>query len=280
MKRITKRNVVAVFFATLFAISILTPAAAAPPAPTPTPDFLAKLPRDEKGRVIGGELFPVINYSPAMVAGMPCPRVTKWEFDVLKMQPPLRDYGVARNPCVVQNAVDDLVRTLWFNPAFQNPETMKAVAKVYDTDPMNVNGVEKTLRQSLIDLYRKGQQNYNVCDKPVFRLLYVDAKAPLIADNDGRVSGQAIQIVILRATRDVQPFECKFVSYKDGSVKGSFKVTAEDMRKPFGVKVSVFNLLWNTTTKRWVVYAMDAQPAVEDYPATARVLWSESSIKP
>jgi hypothetical protein len=29
------------------------------------------------------------------------------------------------------------------------------------------------------------------------------------------------------------------------------------------VKVSVFNLLWNPSTKRWVVYAMDAQPAVK-----------------
>jgi hypothetical protein len=249
------------------------PAHATPAAQTPTPDFFAKLPRDEKGRLIGGELFPVVNYSPTMITGKPCPRVTKWEWDVVKMQAPLRDYGIVREPCVVQNAVDDLVRTLWFNPAFQNPETMKAVEKVYDTDPMNVDGVEKTLRQSLIDLYRKGEQNYNVCDKPVFRLLNVDAKAPLIADNDGRVSGQAIQIVILRATRDVQPFTCNFVSYKDGSVKGRYAVTAEDMRRPFGVKVSLFNLLWNVAMKRWVVYTMDAQPAVVNYDGTVRILW-------
>lgn len=256
------------------------PVHAAPPAQTPAPDFLARLPRDEKGRVIGGELFPVVNYSPMMITGKPCPRVTTWEFDVVKMLPPLRDYGVARNPCVVQNAVDDLVRTLWFNPAFQNPETMKAVEKVYEADPMNADGVEKTLRQSLIDLYRKGRQNYNECDKPVFRLLNVDAKAPLLADNDGRVSGQAIQIMILRATRDVQPFECKFVSYKDGSVKGSYKVTVEDIRKPFGVKVSVFNLLWNAAKKRWVVYAMDAQPVVENYRTATEAALEKSSVKP
>jgi hypothetical protein len=268
----------------LFVLSALagaiSPAHAAPPAQTPAPDVLARLPRDEKDRIIGGELFPVVNYSPVMITGKPCPRVTKWNFDVVKMPSPLRDYGIVSDPCVVQNAVDDLVRTLWFNPAFQNPEMMKGVEKVYDTDPMNVDGVEKTLRQSLIDLYRKGQQNYNVCDKPVSRLLNVEAKAPMIADNDGRVSGQVIQIMILRATRDVQPFECKFVSYKDGSVKGNYKVTAEDMRRSFGVKVSVFNLLWNAAKKRWVVYAMDAQPAVADYATTALALRTPSPAKP
>ncbi len=260
---------------------VFTPMAhAASPTQTPSPNSLVKLPRDEKGRVVGGELLPVVNYSPTMITGKPCPRVTTWEFDIVKMQPPLKDYGFAKNPCVVQNAVDDLVRTLWFNPTFQNPETMKAVEKVYDKDPMNVDGVEKTLRQSLIDLYRKGQQNYNACDKPVFRLLNVDAKAPLIANNDGGVSGQAIQIMILRATKSIEPFECKFVSYKDGSIKGSYKVTAEAMRKPFGVKVSVFNLLWNPMKKRWMVYYMDALSVVDNYFVTADVLSTGSPSTP
>lgn len=279
MKRLLKRVLVTAIGAAL-TVGALVPAVAAPRSQTPTPVDLAKLPRDEQGRVIGGERFPVVNYSPTMITGQPCPRVTQWEFDVIDVPPPLRDYGVVRDPCVVQNAVDDLVRTLWFNPAFQSPETMKAVEKVYDTDPMNVDGVERTLRRSLIDLFRTGEQNYNVCDKSVVRLLNVDAKAPLIADNDGRVSGQVMQIMILRATPDVQPFECRFVAYKDGSVKGSFKVTAEDMRRQGGVKASVYNLLWDAGKKRWVIYQMDTPPILGDYASTTKNVLMVSTSRP
>ena len=244
----------------------------------PEVPFEQRLPRDEKGRIIGG-LFPVLNYSPTMITGQPCPRVTKWEFEVVRMKPPLRDSGISKNPCVVQNAVDDLVRTLGFNPAFNTPETMRAVAKVYDTDPMNVDGVEETLRRSMIELYRQGQQNYNRCDRPVYRLLHVDAHAPLIANNDGRVSGQAIQIMLLRVAENVAPFACEFVSYGDGMVRGRFAVTATDMRKPYGVRVNVFNLLWNPVKRKWQVYTMDALPVVADYAATAKVLWTASPVK-
>ena len=247
---------------------------------TPAPDvpFEHKLPRDEKGRIIGG-LFPVLNYSSIMITSKPCPRVTKWEFEVVKMKPPLRDYGISNDPCVVQNAVDDLVRTLWFNPAFNTPETMQAVAKVYDTDPMNVDGVEETLRRSMFELYRQGLQNYNRCDRPVYRLLHVDAQAPLIANNDGRVSGQTIQIMLLRVAKDVSPFACEFVSYGDGTVKGRFAVTTADMRKPYGVRVNVFNLLWNPARRIWQVYSMDALPVLADYAAIARALLAASLVK-
>ena len=125
------------------------------PKSTSVLSFNATLPRDENGRIIGGAQFPVINYAPTMMTGKPCSRVLKWEIEIVKMPPPLRDYGVSKDPCVVQNAVDDLSRTLWFNPAFNTPESMAEVDKVYDRDPMNMLGVERTLRESMIALYRR-----------------------------------------------------------------------------------------------------------------------------
>ena len=156
---------------------------------------------------------------------------------------------------------------------------MPAVTKVYDTDPMNVDGAEETLRRSMIELYRQGKQNYNRCDRPVYRLLYVDARVPLIANTDGQVSGRAIQIMLPRVAKDVRPFVCEFVSYGDGTVQGRFAVTAADMRKLYGVRVNVFNLLWSPAKQRWQVYSMDVLPVLADYDATARVLWAESPVK-
>ena len=205
-----------------------------------------------------------------MITGKPCPRVTKWDVDVVKLQAPLRSYGVSQDPCMVQNAVDDLARTLFFYPPMQTPETMRAVDKIYDSDPLNVKGVEKTLRASWIAAYRSGEGVYHRCDKPVMRLIVADARAPLIANNDGKVSGQAIQLIVLRATPDLSPFACAFVAYKDGTVKGGYAVTAEDMRQPFGVKVHVYNLLWNATTKHWQVYFVDTVAVLEDYLKAVR----------
>ena len=156
----------------------------------------SRITRDERGRIIGGAAFPIINYSPTMITaplGKPCLRVTSWEFDVVKVPAPAHDYGVSKDPCVVQNAVDDLARTLYFYPALQTPETMRDVAAVYDRDLLNVNGVERTLRQSWIDAYRNGTAVYHRCDTPVYRVIVADARMPLIANNDGR----AIQIMVL-----------------------------------------------------------------------------------
>lgn len=245
------------------------------PIPTATTSPMATvaitLSRDEKGRIIGGAM-PIINYSPTLITGKPCPRVTKWDFELVKLPAPFQNYGISKNPCVVQNAVDDLVRTLWFNPAFQNLETMKAVDAVYDNDLMNVLGVEKTLRNSLIRFYREGKQNYNVCDKPVYRLLHVDANAPLIANNDGSVSGNAIQTMVLRATPDMQPFSCQFASYGDGSVKGKFELTEAMLRGKEPAQATVYKLLWNAQTRHWVVYFSDGVP-IDNYPTLVQQLF-------
>lgn len=239
---------------------VAIPHGSATPYPTQTLDdaaLHARITRDERGRVIGGETFPVVNYSPTMITGKPCPRVTQWDFDIVKMPAPAHDYGISKDPCVVQNAVDDLARTLYFYPALQTPESMHEVDAVYDKDPMNVNGVERTLRQSWIDAYRSGNGVYHRCDKPVYRLILADAQTPLIANNDGRVSGRAMQIMVVRTASDGAPFACDIVGYKDGVVRGRFAIAAEDMRKQDGVKAHVYSLLWNPKIGHWQVYFVD-----------------------
>ena len=39
-------------------------------------DLLSRLPKDERGRVIGGTVFPLLNYSPTMITG----KSSKWLF--------------------------------------------------------------------------------------------------------------------------------------------------------------------------------------------------------
>ena len=167
------------------------------------------------------------------------------------MTAPLKSIGVNKDPYVVQNVVGDLVGTIQFYPAFQSPQTISAIEKIYDTDLANLCCVEKTLRTSMIRAWRVGEGVYHVCDKPVFHLLNVDARTPLIANNDGRVSGRAIQLTLLRVSPDLQPFECRFMRYKDGQPSGGkFAITADMVAGKAEAPAVVYNLLWNSRTDR------------------------------
>jgi len=248
---------------------------AASPVSSSNADLLSKLPRDEQGRVIGGTVFPLLNYSPTMITGKPCPRVAVWQVEVVKMPAPLRDFGVVKDPCVVQNAVDDLVRTLMFAPAYQTPETMREVDAIYDTDSMNINGVTDLLRHSMIRQYRAGKGIYQRCNRPVYRLLNVDAKALLPANPAGRITGTIMQITMLKVAKGVGPFACEFVSYQDGSVLRTARVTAGDTR----FAALQYDLRWNSKTKTWMVESFDGFQMV-GYFETARAWLMDSPVKP
>ena len=255
--------------------------ALATPVPTATLDALqGKLPRDEKGRIIGGPNAPVINYSPTMITGKPCPRVTKWTFQVIRPDG-LQPYGIADDPCVVQNAVDDYMRTRFALPAFNKPESIKEIAPLYDTDPALLNGLSDVLgmRKGLIQAYRDGSAVYNLCDKATYFLLNVDAKAPLPAENDGKsVTGKTIQITLLRVAKDVEPFSCKLISYKDGTTQSTYSLTTDDM-KTKGGSASVNYLMWNPRTTHWELFGFRSI-AFKDYYPTAKALWEALSAKP
>ena len=256
---------------------IATPTPSGVPDSLP-PEMLARLPKDERGRTIGGAYIPLMNYSPSMITGQPCPRVTQWTFETVKLPAPLHDYGISHNPCVVQNAVDDLVRTLWFYIGNNTPGSMREVERVYDTDPMNVLGVEPTLRNSLIRYYREGKQVYSRCNKPLYHLIMADARTPLIANNSGEVSGQAIQISILRATTDVSTYQCEAVSYKDGQVTTRYGVTEDMLRSGADGKAETYFLRWNPKTAHRQIYFLDILP-YPGYADTARALWASMRMQ-
>lgn len=241
------------------------------PASLPT-EILARLPKDERGRTIGGSYIPLMNYSPTMITGKPCPRVKTWTFKVVKMPEPLQDYGISDNPCVVQNAVDDLVRTLWFYIGNNTPESMRDVERVYDTDPMNVLGVESTYRDSLIRYYREGKQVYSRCNKPLYHLIVADARTPLIANNSGEVSGQVIQISILKTTKDVSAYQCDAIAYKDGRVTLQYSVTDDMLRSGADGVAETYFLQWISKNAHWRIYFANGLP-YPNYAETARALW-------
>jgi hypothetical protein len=120
-------------FAATVAIALLSvPAAAQKPTPTPrpakpTPSLVlpkgidgfeghlkidwSKVPRDKAGRPIGFGNRPLMNYSPTMITGKPCPRVARWGTRAAGEgeDPAIR---VADNPCVIQNLIDDIAPAL------------------------------------------------------------------------------------------------------------------------------------------------------------------------
>jgi hypothetical protein len=243
--------------------------------PSATPKSASDhFPKDERGRIIGGPYAPIINYSPTMIMGKPCPRVTHWTFKVVS-PPGLQPYGIADDPCVVQNAIDDYVRTRFALPAFNTPKSMKEIAPLYETDPALLNGLSDAsgMRKGLLHAYQQGNAVYNVCDKPTYFLLDEDARAPMPAQNDGKtVDGKRIQITLLRVAKDVVAFSCRLVSYRDGSVQGTFALTVEDMQTK-GSMASVNDLVWNGRTRHWELIAFRSV-LVQDYRERAAALWN------
>jgi hypothetical protein len=251
--------------------SVVSTVAAIPPA------LLARLPKDEQGRVIGGPYVPYLNYSPTMITGKKCPRVTKWTWKVVNLAPPLRPYGQVDDPCVVQNAIDDFVRTEFADPAVNTPESMKKIEPLYATDPAIVDGLMPTIRDSYLKLYREGKTPYYVCDKPQFKLLDASARSPLIANNDGMVSGNALQVTVYVVSQNIEPFTCQLLSLKDNTRIGTLTRTAAQLQGK--QRVLQVNLLWNTAKARWAVYDFGAAE-VDNFYQAAKALWDAALLKP
>lgn len=244
---------------------------------TVSPALQARLPKDEQGRVIGGPYVPYLNYSPNMITGKKCPRVTKWTWKVINMAPPLRPYGQVDDPCVVQNAVDDFVRTEFADPAVNTPESMKKIEPLYATDPAIVDGLMPAIRDSYLKLYREGKTPYYACDKPQFKLLDVSARSPLIANNDGKVSGNAIQLTVYVVSQNIEPFTCQLLSLKDNTRISTLTRTAVQLRGK--QRVLQVNLLWNASKARWAVYDFGAAE-VDNFYQAAKALWDAAPLKP
>lgn len=239
--------------------------------------FLDQLPKDKKGRVIGGPVIPYLNYSPALVTGKKCPRLTKWTWKIVSLTAPLRSYGQADDACVIQNAVDDFVYTEFADPAANTPDTIKVVEKVYKTDPAIANGLSPQLRDGQWQAYLDGKVPYTECDKPLFKLLDANTRTPLVANNDGTVSGNAIELTVFRVAQNVDSYTCVQRSYKDNSVIRLQNVTEAQLRgKRQVLKVL---MVWNAASQYWRATSMYGVE-VDNYYAKAKELWDAAPIKP
>jgi hypothetical protein len=178
---------------------------------------------------------------------------------------------------VVQNAIDDFVQTEFSDPAVNTPESMKKIEPLYATDPAIVDGLMPAIRDSYLKLYREGKTPYYLCNKQRFKLLDVSARSPLIANNDGKVSGNAIQLTVYVVSQNIEPFTCQLLSLKDNSRISTLTRTAAQLRGK--QRVLQVNLLWNASKARWAVYDFGAAE-VDNYYQAAKALWDAAPFKP
>jgi len=217
----------------------------AKPAPTPAPLVLpkgidgfeghlkidwSKAPRDKAGRPVGFGNRPLMNYSPTMITGKPCPRVTRWGTRAAGEgeDPAIR---VVDNPCVIQNLIDDIAPALWFFPNGWDTETYQKVVRplVQRNDPLFRNGVlfGRRIDIGTAIVQRFEDWRYFVCDKPVY--LLVDISGSQLIDQRANDSGTMFQVWFFMTTPDFSGFTCRSYSHKDGKLVNEWKITDAEM---------------------------------------------------
>jgi len=215
----------------------------AKPTPTPAPLVLpkgidgfeghlqidwSKVPRDKAGRPVGFGNRPLMNYSPTMITGKPCPRVTRWGTRAAGDDPAIR---VVDNPCVIQNLIDDIAPTLWFFPSGWDTETYKKVVRplVQRSDPLFRNGVMWTERDYMGPSVAQRWQNwrYFVCDKPVY--LLVNISGSQLIDQHANDSGTMFQVWFFMTTPDFSGFACRSYGHNDGKLVNEWKISDAEM---------------------------------------------------
>ncbi len=217
----------------------------AKPTPTPAPPILpkgidgfeghlkidwSKVPRDKAGRPVGFGNRPLMNYSPTMITGKPCPRVTRWGTRAAGEgeDPAIR---VVDNPCVIQNLIDDIAPALWFFPSGWDTETYRKVVRplVQRNDPLFRNGLLFGRRIDMGTSIAQAWQDwrYFVCDKPVY--LLVDIAKDQIIDQRANDTGTIFQVWFFMTTPDFSPFKCRSYSHKDGKLAYEYAMTDAEM---------------------------------------------------
>jgi hypothetical protein len=246
-------------------------------SPTPHPKaLLDRLYRDEKGRIIGGMQFPLVNYSPTMITGKPCPRIKAWTYKVQATKPPR---AKPSDPCVIQNALDDMVKMLWFFPGEVAPEEWPTVYAQYD-DPFWKRAVPDVtgLRLNWKRTY-PNQWTWNKCNKPVYTLVDASSDTPLVPyDVRNEINGKNIRFLTFAATFDVGTYKCDWYDSKGRPTGGSFDLTAARIAKGDAV-IYEFAMVYDAKIDQWVLggyFPFD----VPDYKARVQRLWRESPIKP
>jgi hypothetical protein len=254
-----------------------------PPTPIADEAYWAKFPKDEKGRVIGGKLMPVLNYSPTMVTGKPCPRVKKWGWkQTVEPAVPMMAVAVPDDPCVLQNAIDDYVRVLFAMPAHNNPFTVDEAIEALKNDPQVSNGMLEQQVSGNLNLYQSKRQSYYICNNTRYWLIDTTPGATLVANQGGDITGEVIELRIVVATASVEPFFCQLIRY-NGETSGSLELTSDQasgrVKHPANVYAGI-QLIYSRSLGRWRLFGPGVLRRTEDYPNLARRLLSESAVKP
>lgn len=256
----------------------LTPAATSTLAPTETPPPAPRsvaFPKDTQGRVLGGA-FPILNYSPKLVTGKDCPRVTAWGVKTVRFENGL-SLGVIDNPCAIQNAVDDFALAAGADPSFLSPEHMRATAPLYAADPLLSKLFPDWWRQRFVDGGAFASFSHYVCDKPVYRLLNVTGTTPTANANP-----KVQQIHFALVSERFEPFRCAMRRNRDGALDESadrFVRTGQDVAGERAFPVYVMCALWNDSVARWQFQV--AAPLRTHYSLDfVRTLYEAGSVKP
>jgi hypothetical protein len=261
-----------------------TPAPTDTPAPTPRPpDYYDRFPRDPDGRLIGLQDMPILNYSPTMITGKPCPRVKRWGVRRIALEPPAQPYYVVDNPCVIQNALDDGLRALFFWPSgYPDQEYYKReIVPLLKTDPVAQWVLDEGARR---DFSEKLGGGYRVCDKPTYTLLDVDAGVPLSPDGPGQPpGGRRFQARMYQVAGE--PFTCRVYRRENGEFWYEYSLDRDrlDSRPALGNIVIEFQLTYNPQTGRWrgeLFQPGDDIPPLPNYRERVLFLLEQSPVKP
>jgi hypothetical protein len=203
----------------------------------------------------------IANYAPDMVTSKPCPRVTAWTFKVVDMESPFQDYGIVDDPCVVQNAIDDLVKVAPVLPLLNTPQSAQESVSRLETDPALIAGIEPNLRAALVKGYRGGTAAYVRCDQPAEWRLDVDARSPLVANMGGGVDGRAIQLTLRLSDASGHPLTCALMPFSAPPGAGGRAPGPHTPASNSGVHAWHARLVWDAIRERWVLYAWRPVPA-------------------
>jgi hypothetical protein len=259
-----------------------------PLTPIADEDYWAKFPKDEQGRVIGGKQMPVLNYTPTMVTGKPCPRVKTWTTQQINdHQIPYTAMGLPSDLCVLQNAIDDYVRALGLEPAFAPPTEWPQMMEWYRLDPVARRVLDPIVLRDVPGHVASGEQPFWVCDKPVYWLIEFSPIAPIASNSAGMLDdGTVITFNQLLVAKDLEPYRCESYRYKGRELTRSFVVERSIMKQGVNMPIQSYSrvvMYYNRQKNVWLQFSapgLDQLMRAPDYLERAEALWRDSPIKP
>lgn len=271
------------------ASSTQTPAAQTPiPTPVPLPPYYDQLPRDKQGRVLGYPRAPILNYTPTMVTGKRCPRVKSWTVRRTS-KPNEKPAGVFSNPCVVQNALDDTLGMLFFDPFghWDRRAYRRDVLPLLDKDPMALRLPRIVREEILKKMPDTSRDRYVVCDKPVYMLIDVSPEQPVHYQEDTqKFWPNNMQILMYVAAGNAEPFTCTWYDTNTGKAVFEWGAREQDMTGPIDWMsglVSQWSVRYRPQLSAWseglLAYPVEKEQ-VSNYREKVLELLAKSPIKP